>query len=153
MGGTETCRGEMMALAPRPAFATNQITGQTRDSGLGKEGKARQRERNANSPTKHLTTSGSSGAAKAVAQLPKVPFEEVEDIVVHLCDIAGKMSHTQVGSSGWQTSTLNVPLQYAHDVLEAHLAAQQGMLFFRVYYVPMEAFLPPEPEGDDDGEQ
>lgn len=141
-----------MPLAPRPKFATNKTTGQTRDSGLGAEGKARQRARNKTSPTKHLTTSGSSGSAKSVAQLPKIPFEEVEDILVHLCDIAGKMSHTQVGSSGWQTSTLNVPLAYAHDVLEAHLAAQQGMLFLRVYYVPIEAFLPPD-ESDPDGEQ
>lgn len=141
-----------MTLAARPAFATNESTGQSRDSGLGKEGKARQRERNADSPYKKLTNSGSSGTAKAIAQLPKVPFEDVEDIVQHLCDIAGKISHTQVGSSGWQTSSVNVPLEYAHDLLEAHLASQQGMVFLRVYFVPMEAFLPPD-EGDDNGEQ
>lgn len=138
-----------MGLAPRPGFA-GESTGQTRDSGLGKEGKARQRERNKGGSTSHLTKSGSSGAAKSVAQMPKIPFEELDDVLVHLCDIAGKMSHTQIGSSGWQTSTLNVPLEYAHDVLAAHLAAQQGMLFFRVYYVPIEAFLPEE---GDDGEQ
>jgi hypothetical protein len=152
MGCPESHGLTMARLAPRPSFATNESTGQTRDSGLGKEGKARQRDRNAASPHKGLTTSGSSGSAKYVAQMPKVPFEDVEDVLVHLCDISGKMSHTQVGSSGWQTSTLNVPLAYAHEVLEAHLAAQQGMLFLRVYYVPIEAFLPPELE-DDDGEQ
>ncbi len=141
-----------MALPPRPSFATNPTTGQTRDSGLGKEGKARQRERNKGSDTAHLTTSGSSGKAKAVAQLPKIDFADLEDVLVHLTDIAGKMSHTQVGSSGWQTSTLNVPLEYAHDVLEAHLASQQGMLFFRVYYAPMEAFLPAEEEVADNGD-
>lgn len=143
-----------MALAPRPGFPTSESTGQTRDSGHGKEGKARQRANNKDNGTSHLTTSGSSGSAKAVAQLPKIDFEELDrdGLLVHLTDIVGKMSHTQVGSSGWQTSTLNVPLAYAHDVLEAHLAAQQGLLFFRVFYVPMEAFLPPD-EGSDDGEQ
>lgn len=140
-----------MALAPRPGFATNETTGQTRDSGHGKEGKARQRANNKGGANTHLTqNSGSSGNAKAVSQFPKIDFEDLEDLLVHLCDIAGKMSHTQVGSSGWQTSTLNVPLAYAHDVLEAHLAAQQGMLFMRVYFVPMEAFMP-APE-EDDGE-
>lgn len=139
-----------MGLAPRPAFATNESTGQSRDSGHGQAGKARQRANNKDNGTSHLTTSGSSGAAKSVANYPKVPFEDVEDVLVHLCDISAKMSHTQVGSSGWQTSSLNVPLQYAHDVLEAHLASQQGMLFLRVYYVPLDVFLPPA-EGDDNG--
>lgn len=138
-----------MALAPRP---TNPQTGQTRDSGLGKEGKARQRGRNKDSETRKLTkNSGSSGIALSVAQLPKVKFIDLEDVLVHLCDISGKLSHTQVGSSGWQTSSLNVPLEYAHDVLEAHLQSQQGMLFLRVYYAPMEAFLPAK--ADDDAEQ
>lgn len=138
-----------MALAPRP---TNPVSGQTRDSGHGKEGKKRQRANNKDNGTTKLTSnSGSSGIAKSVAQLPKIDFADLEDVLVHLCDISGKLSHTQVGSSGWQTSSLNVPLEYAHDVLEAHLQSQQGMLFLRVYYAPMEAFLPPEVDGD--GEQ
>jgi len=137
-----------MALAPRP---TNSQTGQTRDSGLGKDGKKRQRARNKGNGTSKLTNSGSSGIALSVAQLPKVTFESLEDVLVHLCDISGKLSHTQVGSSGWQTSSLNVPLEYAHDVLEAHLQSQQGMLFLRVYYAPMEAFLPKK--ADDDAQQ
>lgn len=137
-----------MALAPRP---TNPDSGQTRDSGLGKEGKKNQRARNKGNGTSQLTRSGSSGIAMSVAQLPKIAFAELEDVLVHLCDISGKLSHTQVGSSGWQTSSLNVPLEYAHDVLEAHLQSQQGMLFLRVYYAPMEAFLPPEVT--DNGEQ
>jgi hypothetical protein len=144
-----------VALAPKPAFATNETTGQSRDSGHGKEGKARQRANNADSPTKHLTTSGSSGMAKSVASYPKIPFEELEEdgLLRHLCDIAAKMSHTQVGSSGWQTASLNVPLEYAHDVLEAHMASQQGMLFFRVYFVPVEAFLPPDAGASNGAEQ
>lgn len=133
-----------MALAPRP---TNSQTGETRDSGHGKEGKARQRAANKGNGTTQLTSnSGSSGIAKSVAQLPKVKFEDLEDVLVHLCDIEGKLSHTQVGSSGWQTGSLNIPLAYAHEVLEAHLQSQQGMLFMRVYYAPMEAFLPKEPQ-------
>ena len=139
-----------MALSPRPSFATNESTGQNRDSGHGKEGKARQRANNKDSDSRKLTkSSGSSGRGIKVAQYPKVPFEDVEDIVEHLCDIAGSMSHTQVGAS-WMTGSLNIPLSYSHDLLEAHLAGQQGMLFFRVYYVPTSVFMPDDEEDVND---
>lgn len=130
-----------MALAPRPGHATNPSTGQHRDSGLSKEGKRAQRARNKGSDTAHLTNSGSSGKALAVAQMPKIDFADIEDLVVPLCDIAAKLSHTQVGSSGWMSATLNVPLEYTHDVIEAHLASQQGMVFMRVYYVPTDDYM------------
>jgi hypothetical protein len=133
-----------MALAPRTTgakYATNEITGQTRDSGLGATGKRDQRARNKTSDTAKLTTSGSSGKALSVAKMPKVPFAEVEEYVTHLCDIAAKISHTQMGGTGWLSSTLNVPLEYVHDVAEAHAASQQGMIYVRVYYVDTENYL------------
>lgn len=134
-----------MALAPKVEANMG-----VRDSGLGAEGKRRQRQRNKDSDTRKLTKdSGSSGKALSVAKYPKVPFEDVEDITAHLCDIAGKISHSQVGSSGYLTAMLAVPLEYAHDVLEAHMAGQQGMLYLRVYYVPIEAFL----DGEDNDDQ
>jgi hypothetical protein len=132
----------MGGLAPRPGRATNPTTGQTRDSGLGAAGKKEQRSRNKGSDTAHLTkNSGSSGKALAVAQLPKIEFDDVADIVVHLCDIAAKLSHTQLGSSGWLSGTLNIPLEYSPEVVAAHLASQQGMVFMKVYYVPMSDYL------------
>jgi hypothetical protein len=73
--------------------------------------------------------------------MPKIPFDDVAQDVTHLCDIAAKISHTQLGASGWCSSTLNVPLEYVHDVAEAHAASQQGMIFVRVYYVDTTAYL------------
>jgi len=124
-----------MAKAP-----TNPRTGQTRDSGLGAAGKKEQRARNKGSDTAKLTTSGSSGKALAVARLPRINLDDISDITVHLCDIAAKLSHTQLGSSGWLSGTLNIPLEYSPEVVAAHLASQQGMIFMKVFYVPMEDY-------------
>lgn len=153
-----------MALAPRktppktPPKQVEQPPNQPdkpviRDSGLGKEGKRAQRSRNKDSPTAKLTTSGSSGQAKQIAQFPKIPFTDVEDDVQHLCDIAGRISHSQVGNTGWLTSTLNVPLEYAHDVLEAHMASKAGMVFMRLYYVSIDDYLSGTGFGDDNGDE
>ena len=135
----------MAGLAPRVGGMakrpTNPKTGQTRDSGLGAEGKAAQRARNKGSDSAHLTKgSGSSGKALAVARLPRINLDDIADITVHLCDIAAKLSHTQLGSSGWLSGTLNIPLEYSPEVVAAHLASQQGMIFMKVYYVPMEDY-------------
>lgn len=142
-----------MPLAPRPALGTdrasvNPTTGQKRDSGLGKEGKARQRERNKDSDTAHLTNSGSSGKAKSIAQLPKIDFESVLPSCIHVCDVAGKITHSQLGGNAWATSSLAVPIEYVHDLIEAHGASQRGLVFIRVYTIDMEAYMNGEQVGN-----
>lgn len=85
--------------------------------------------------------SGSSGAALAIAHMPKRLWEEVENEVEHVCDIAGKISHSQIGASGFLVSTLNSPLEFAHDLLDAHIKARDGLCYIRIYHVPLSAYL------------
>lgn len=143
-----------MTLAPRTG-GTGEIsptTGQRRDSGLGKEGKARQRARNADSPDAKLTSnSGSSGKAKGIANLPKVDFDEVFPLTTHLVDIAAKITHTQVGGTGWCTASLSAPLAFIPEMMEAHVASQTGLIFIRVYHIDIESYM--RQGGEDDGSE
>lgn len=134
-----------MTLAPRPPRnsppdGTPAKGGKPRSksSVASAEGKARQRARNGG---KTGTNSGSSGAALAIKELPRKTWEEIEDEVHHVCDIAGKISHSQVGASGYLVSTLNSPLEYAHDLLDAHLRCRDGLVYIRIYHVPLEGYL------------
>lgn len=144
-----------MALAARPVSAASQITGKV-TSGHGAQGKKEQRARNKGTAESKLTQrSGSSGKALAVANYPKIDMDDISDLLTHLCDIAGKLSHTQLGSSGWLSGTLNIPLEYSPEVVAAHLASQQGLVFMKVYYVSTADYLEAAGvgvEGDDDGE-
>ena len=115
------------------------------------EGKAEQRKRNVGADGKPLTRSGSSGTATRVSAYPKVDWSEIEDEVQHLTDIAGKISHSQVGAGGQMVATVSVPLEYAHELLDVHMKARDGMVYFRMYYVDLATYLGDMDE-DDDGE-
>jgi hypothetical protein len=128
-----------MALAPR---------GNSRSTVSQAAGKKAQRARNKASGGG--SRSGSSGAALSVSGMPKRTWEEVEDEVVHVCDIAAKISHSQVGASGFLVSTLNSPLEYAHDLLDAHIKARDGLCYIRIYHVPIESYLGSTAGGDGD---
>lgn len=129
-------------------MAATGATSKSKSSVSSAEGKARQRARN-----KGGSRSGSSGAAQAIAELPKRLWEEIEDEVEHLTDIAGKISHSQVGNSGYLVSTLNSPLEYAHDLLDAHLQARDGLVYIRIYHVPVSAYLGEMDLPDEDEEE
>lgn len=122
-----------MALAPR-------VKQPSRSSVATAAGKRAQRARN-RVPGVKPTSSGSSGAALAIKDAPKRLWDEVKDEVVHVCDIAGKLSHSQIGNSGYMTATLNSPLDYAHDLLDAHIKGRDGLVYIRIYHVPLEAYL------------
>jgi len=117
-------------------MAATGATSKSKSSVSSAEGKARQRKRN-----KGGSRSGSSGEALSIADMPKRLWDEVEEEVEHICDIAGKISHSQVGNSGYLVSTLNSPLEYAHDLLDAHLKARDGLVYIRIYHVPISAYL------------
>ncbi len=135
-----------MALAPKAGqkrAASDQ--GGKRSSVASASGKAAQRARNGS----HM---GSSGTGIRLRDFPQVDWDELVD-AVHLTDIAGKISHTQVGSAGTVTATLNVPVSYLHALLDAHVQSRDAMIYIRVYHVPMEAFLSrmaDEGAGDED---
>lgn len=103
-----------------------------------KDGKAAQRARNASTGSGNA---GSSGSATKIAQYPALDWSEVEDDVVHVVDFAANIAHTQVGASQHMTAQINVPLAYAHALLDAHMAAKQGIVYVRIYNVPKELFL------------
>jgi hypothetical protein len=111
------------------------------------EGKSAQRRRNVDENGKPLTRSGSSGSATKVQHMPSKLWDEIEDEVVHLTDIAGRISHSQVGAAGQMVATLSVPLAYAHDLLDVHMKANDGMVYMRMYYVSLADYLG---EMDDD---
>jgi hypothetical protein len=105
----------------------------------GADGKAEQRKRNAEAGNK--TRSGSSGVGVATSKMPSRLWEEVEGDVKHLTDIAGRISHSQVGSAGQMIATISVPLEFAHDLLDVHLKASDGMVYMRMYYVSLADYM------------
>lgn len=131
-----------MALAGRPSDTPAKGGAKrSRASTDSATGKAAQRARNKAAGS--TTRAGSSGKAKAIAKYPKRTWEELTagDAVEHVCDIAGKISHSQIGGNGYLVSTLNSPMEYAHDLLDAHMKCQDGMVYIRVYHVPVSAYL------------
>lgn len=116
----------------------------------GADGKAEQRKRNVDENGRPLTRSGSSGTATKVKDYPQVDWEEIEDEVEHLTDIAGKISHSQVGAGGQMVATVSVPLEYAHQLLDVHMKARDGMVYFRLYYVDLATYLGEIDEDEDD---
>jgi len=142
-----------MGFAPRATPGTPADTGtapsRSKSSVASASGKAAQRKRNKEAG--NVTNSGSSGAAKSISKLPKRLWDDIGDEVTHLCDIAGKISHSQVGSSGYLISTLSTPLEYAHDLLDVHLKARDGLVYIRIYHVSLADYLGPLAELDDMG--
>lgn len=110
------------------------------------EGKRAQRARNKAAGTR----SGSSGAATKVQDYPVVAWEEIEDEVRHLVDIAGKITHSQVGAAGQMVATLSVPLEFAHALLDTHMQARDGLVYMRLYYVSIEDYLGPMDDDEDE---
>lgn len=102
------------------------------------QGKAAQRARNSQTGSGNA---GSSGSATKIANYPSLDWDEVEDEVVHVTDIAANIAHTQVGASQHMTAQINIPLAYAHALLDAHMASKQGLVYIRIYNVPKELFL------------
>lgn len=116
----------------------------------GAEGKAEQRKRNVGPDGKPLTRSGSSGAATKVSAYPAVDWEDIEDEVQHLTDVAGRISHSQVGAGGQMVATVSVPLEYAHSLLDVHMKARDGLVYFRMYYVDLATYLGDDGSDDDE---
>lgn len=120
---------------PRPPLQPQS----TRKPPLTGPQKADQRARNKAAGS--VTRSGSSGVGLRTKKWPHLDWKEVQDDVEWVTDIAGVISHTQVGAAGQVTMLVSVPLAYAHAVIEAHAAGQGGSLFIRVYNVPVEKFM------------
>lgn len=87
------------------------------------------------------TRSGSSMIATHVARMPALDWADIEGEAEHIADIAAKMSHVQSGAQGWLTTTLNVPLEYAHDLLDIQQNARDGMIYVRVFHVSFDSYL------------
>ncbi len=130
-----------MPLAPR----TPSDAGGKRSSVKSAEGKATQRARAREaaktSGEKQLTKSGSSGAAKKMADYPSLDWEEVASDVIHITDLSAKVTQSQLGAHGYYTMLMAIPQAYAHAALDAAFASTDAMLYIRVYKVPIEAFL------------
>lgn len=121
-----------MALAPRNAGPSNE--GGKRASVKGKEGKAEQRKRNG-------TRSGSSGLVKPLAKYPSLDWEDVENDVEHVVDLAMKIQQAQLGANGYFLLSCALPAAYAHAGIDAHMASNEGMLYVRMYKVSPAMFM------------
>jgi hypothetical protein len=133
-----------MALAPRP-----RSTGETgRTSVKSASGKAAQRARNKDSKDKGTNNSGSSGAAKKLAQYPSVNWEDVEADLVHVTDISGKVTQSQMGAGGYYTMLVAIPMAYIHNAVDAALASNEGMLYIRMYKAPLSIYLTNDDDAD-----
>lgn len=115
------------------------------------EGKARQRARNS---VGGLSTSGNSGSSGIVKQFltkaERLEFEEHEEELEHIVDILGVVTHSQVGNSRGMIVTLTIPVEYAHDAVEAHLRSQGQLAYLRIYTASMDIF---DGEGEEDDSQ
>lgn len=109
-------------------------------------GKAAQRARNKASGTG--THNGSSGAALKLANYPCVDWDQVEDEVVHVTDISGKVTQSQMGAGGYYTMLIAIPMSYIHNAVDAALASQEGMLYIRMYKAPLSLYVS---DVDEDG--
>jgi len=121
-------------------------------SNVDADGKKGQRARNVDENGKPLTRSGSSGAATKVQHMPSRLWDDIAPDVQHLTDVAGRISHSQVGAAGQMVATLNVPLEYAHDLLDVHMKARDGMVYMRMYYVSLEDYMGSVDADDADGD-
>lgn len=133
-----------MSLAPRHRAPSDK----NRTTVKSAAGKATQRARNkANGVGSH---SGSSGTAKPITQYPYLDWSEVVDDVVHVSDIAGRITQSQMGANGLYSVTMYVPKSYAHSVLDAALAQESGLMYIRLYHAPLYLFDPVESDPDTD---
>lgn len=140
-------------LPPRPNFALPNVPDVTTARQARKpvppvqkhgdvktaEGKAAQRARNSQGTTKPARA-GSSGMGLAIVSYPQLDWDEVEGEVEHVTDVAGVISHTQMGVSGNVTSQLNVPLAYVQAMTQAHMASRDGMVYIRIYKMSFDRF-------------
>ena len=88
------------------------------------------------------------GVATRLADYPCIDWATVQDEVKHVTDISGKVTQSQMGAGGYYTMNVAIPMSYIHAAVDAALASQQGMLYIRIYTVPLDLFL----EDDDEGE-
>lgn len=125
-----------MGLAPRPRSAGEKGGG--RSSVKGSEGKKAQRDARREAVSVGV---GSSGAGKSVGKYPSLDWATVEDDVVHVCDLEGKITQAQATSFGYFSMGMHLPMAAAHAALDATIASQGGMVYVRVYTVPMELYI------------
>lgn len=124
-----------MPLAPRQRSSAESGRG-SNNSAAGQAAK-RKRTREANGTTNNKSV----GVSQRMADYPGLDWATVENDVVHVTDIAGKVTQSQMGAGGYYTMNCAIPMSYIHEAIEAALASQQGMLYIRFYTVPIELFL------------
>lgn len=89
------------------------------------------------------TSSGpnsSRGLVRELTDFPALNWGEVEADVQHIADFSAKFSQSQAGHQGVVTMTMQIPVEYLHAAMDAHLASNDGMVYIRVYKVPLETF-------------
>lgn len=89
------------------------------------------------------------GTAQRLADYPSLDWEDVADEVVHVTDISGKVTQSQMGAGGYYTMNVAIPMSYIHAAVDAALASQDGMLYIRIYKAPLELFTRDDGNGDD----
>ena len=117
-----------MPLVPRPP-TTNASKGPSTGGTPTGDKAIRQRKKDSEIPV-----------PKPVVQYPSVDWDEVDDVVEHVVDVVGKISHSQMGTTGNVVSSINCPTAYAHATLEAHLASRDSMVYIRIYKISHEFF-------------
>lgn len=86
------------------------------------------------------TASQGSGIAAKRQKYPGLTWSQVEKDVEHVSDFAATFSQSQVGGGGNLTVTMHIPVEYLHEVLDAHVASKAGMVYLRLYTVPVSLF-------------
>lgn len=121
-----------MPLAPRLGMGPADASRTTVKSA---EGKKRQREA-------RKDNIGSSGIAKGIGKYPSLDWETLpQDDLVHVSDFEGKITQAQMTSFGYFAMGLHLPVASAHAAIDAALASQTGMVYMRVYIVPMQVYI------------
>ena len=125
-----------------------------RSGGGTTEGKRRQRERG--KEIERVTgikghQSGSSGVTGLVAKMQRRSYEDIADVAVHGCDIAGQVTDIRMLANRSYSISIIVPAEYAHEVTD--LVQDSALMFtmFRSYHVPRGAFIADD-EGDEGGD-
>lgn len=84
--------------------------------------------------------SGTSGITAALRQAHRREWADVEDHVVHSCDIAGYIADFRVLASRQGSAYIVVPSEYVTDLLKAMMDSSRNYAFVRIYIVPRSVF-------------
>lgn len=81
-----------------------------------------------------------------VSRMVRRTWEEVAAEVEHTCDLPGRITDMRVLADRSILMSINIPVEYAHEAMDATIDSKSTFSFLRVYQVPIPLMLEEEDE-------